>query len=1420
MGGGAPNWNDLFDSSQFDDNMPDSTYENSAFDAFTNVDAYGESPITLSLRTPSKSGPAASGAQVSASAESSSQDSASDTSSRRKRKTNESESPVSDPVTEVGRRDGKVKQEDSKMSMADMHQVRGFDHAFSQPMHNLSLEQSLSHGDSNMSQFEFASAASSPIQTGDFNTAMSLDGRMNMPASAGAAHFAKASPVQTIDPGMFSINPSRDQSPATTNMMFNQASPNAIFSTPSSDSPDAFNNQAWNPSFAQNPAWPGDFTNQLASPGAMAFTPSPGANGNTPGASAKGATSTLGKSPLHIAPISTKSRVETQINVVMTLEKPPPGTEHLHLPLHTIAKSKLLAKDEFDKSKVLELHTMLVCTSAMHNPQFKEKALQKAAAANNEEIQHRAELARQTGDEEKNDPKNVEEAERPANGGEVRICTNCIQRERKRAGRKKTKREEEQQHWERFETERVVVFNSNEYLPFKPPEMQYPPREGGMTVDGEQYIPPEGSLQVSAAMRIACYCRHQSEKEGFQVIFTLKDQQGVVVAQQMSDSILITDDHKTHPQSYSTAVPNEGFYPNAGYAPNGLPMSQSMVDMSQHVQPFTSSRSAGNLQALAYGAPFNPHSHVHQLPGAGYASQTTSATMTPTSLSRPASPTGAGQAGPNKKRKSGQFQTHRKVPSTLAMTPRVDTSQPPSSNMPSAVSMSSQFSPTTQAFQNQVNPGYMTIPSNNGPANYYNSGPSTPNEGGHFNFSQPADLSQLRANQAYFSHPSSAVPSRTSSPVQQQSRGNMAAYARQQPQQPQQPIQTPTNSIAGRPQMYTGQAMPGSAGQEHSHDPYPSISRITPREGPASGGTEVAVFGENFVMGMSVQFGDYPNLANTTFVNANALIAIAPAGRPGPVSLTLVPPPGQIRWPKASNPTIYRYTATSDQEEMMIAALKFLSDKHLGSVDHWQSLAQQSAAQFVQARIQQAGLHGYPAQHRMANTEEMMLKELSALEADGTSGTFDGGPNLLSLACSSGMYRVVSALLARGASVEERDHAGFTPLMHAALGGQAKIFRLLTARGADASVRNLKGFTAIDLAADEVRTDLLQLLETTQRRRHSRPSLHTHLSHASTASSKASWDIASASSYESEAESSEQYPSQPPSRRPSTRSLIEDDLPATVDDNAHLSPYTAMVAWRDALAAQIHHFQETVQWNMPHFQLPPLPNLTDCRRLSSLVPGKLGPAERPPLTSPQPPARHFWDVFSSASLCASASAESQSAPPAYYDIFPDRKPSQKEQMSKDEAARSAVVDAVADEKCAMMFEGQHSTKEQTSSSSSISCCSSIAAASAPNKTDGALIPSWLWVSTNHLNMTKSINLTDDSQQVPYFVLLMHIAVPYISAQLISTNDLLAHYRDDPHTHHLPRRRWSQLSLEQMQWSEPGFRERNDNMYQSWGFGLV
>ena len=1296
-----------------------------AFNDFTNLDAQygGESPIGLTLRTPSKSGPdgaSSAGAQhtnggaeiaaASASAESSSQDSSSDTSSRRKRKTGLSESPASMD----GQAHHLVKQEDSKM---DMQQVRSYDH-FSQPMHNLSLEQSKSYGEGNMRQQQyFNSAASSPAHANDFNAAMSIDAHV---ASNMAAQYSRESPVQTINPGMFAVGGSRDPSPAT-NLMFNQASPNAIFSTPSSDSPEAYNgNQNWNPSLAQNPQWPGDFTGQLTSPGGMAFTPSPGANGSTPASHARGpgARAGVGRSPLHIAPLSPKSRVETQINVVMTLEKPPPGIEHLHLPLHTIAKSKLLAKEDFESSKVLELHTMLVCTSAMHNAQYKERAMKKAATQNNAEIQKRAEVSRDSPDEDKNDQKDLPEEDKVANGGEVKICSNCIQRERKRAGRKKTKREEEQQHWERFETERVVVFNSNEYLPFKPCEPgQYTQRD--MNAEGEQYAPPDGALHVTAAMRIACYCRHQSEKEGFQVIFTLKDQRGHVVAQQISDSILITDDHKTHPQSFSTTVASEGYYQNtAAFMPNGLPMSQSMVNMSAHVHPFTSSRSAGNLPELAYGQTFNPHSHVHQLPASGYASGTTSATMTPTSLSRPASPTNAQQAGPNKKRKSSTFTSHRKVPSGLTMTPaRVDTSQPPSSNMPSAVSVNTPFSPSGQF--PAMNQAFMTIPQNNGQAQYYGSGPPTPSENANFNFGQPqVDMSRLQQNlnnQAYFSHPSSAVPSRASSPVLQQTRANMAAYARQHPA-----IQTPTNTMGNRPmqqqqqQPFAVQALPGSAGHDGSMAGYPSVERITPNEGPISGGTEVVILGQHFVNGIQVQFGD--QTSSTQVLSPNSMITISPPGRVGSVHLNIIAPPGSAPYPQPANRPIFRYIQYNEQ--MMVMALKYLSEQQYGQTESWQTLAQQSASQFLQSNVTRGGLGqqgGYHMAAASTDFEDDILRVIEAVDPSEHNPDVDSdtGATMLTIACAQGMSRVAAALIAKGVDVDSRDKCGYTPLMHAALHGHRETFQLLAQRGADPCIRSLDGSSALGVASSMTREDRMQLLLNTGRRRNSRsmlqrPSMQPSTSYDYAPSSRATWDIASASTYESEAASSKlDSTPRPRSRRSSaartSRDANEGALPT------HSQP-------RSSRTSSVH------------------------RRHTSCPPRSLA--------APPPPRLHAATEAIRLPSLPSSAPDPVHAPPAYcYRI----------------AEQSAALNTIS---LGLVAEHEVDRHSETRSDD-LSVLSDCGRPNMSAEVMQRLETSWLWVSRHlrsHQRVYREHQLTH-SHQPPAFVLtasiIMHAAMPHV-----------------------------------------------------------
>ena len=88
---------------------------------------------------------------------------------------------------------------------------------------------------------------------------------------------------------------------------------------------------------------------------------------------------------LFVQPTPLKSRVETQIPIKLTMHHLPPGIKRIHLPTHTISKPKLLTKPVATRSPdMLELYTMLVCTSAMQDQAKRERALARAAAARHE----------------------------------------------------------------------------------------------------------------------------------------------------------------------------------------------------------------------------------------------------------------------------------------------------------------------------------------------------------------------------------------------------------------------------------------------------------------------------------------------------------------------------------------------------------------------------------------------------------------------------------------------------------------------------------------------------------------------------------------------------------------------------------------------------------------------------------------------------------------------------------------------------------------------------------------------------------------------------------------------------------------------------------------------------------------------------
>ncbi|KAF2225161.1 hypothetical protein BDZ85DRAFT_259750 [Elsinoe ampelina] len=850
------------------------------------------------------------------SVESSSQDSSSESSDRRKRKTT-SESP---PTTNMAGLHVKQEMQNDGMETENVHNLQNFGRS----LNNLSLDQDMMSQNMDMGNaFDFDSAASSP---GAIDSGI---GAFNPHTGLKNVAMRPGPPAGTIEPAQFFMG-SSGASPSSAQANTTAEGSPAMFpnTTPSSAAPDVFtNNQMWGTT-GETPGWSNNYDNSFASPGALGLTPSPVANTSAAAAGRGASIVEDGLIPLHIGAIPAKSRVETQINIRMTIERLPPGVHNLHLPTHTIAKAKLLSKDIPAAEETLELHTMLVCTSAMNQPKSRENALKKAAAQDNAEIQAKGISA-----VDKKEPEEDEEDDKPASGGEVRICQNCINRERKRAARKKLKKEEEQAHWEKYETERVIVFNTNEYKAWLDWQPSPPPKDGSLSaVPSDLYAPSDSAMQITAPMRIACYCRHQNEKDGFQVIFTLKDYTGKVVAQALSDSILITDDHKTHPMAAMAGqVWYDGQFPPPGYG------SQSMVDLHSHMPNMPISKSTGNLHAMSFGpGGFHHSSNVHQMPG--YASQTTSGTMTPKTLSRPASPTGLGQSGPSKKRKSSSSAPHRRVPSGLTMT-KVDTSQP----MTSGAMTGTPFSPTSNPnFTPGVdNPGFMNMSQNSRTS--FHTQPPTPSDSAPFyrNLNRTTSLDQ-NGFQAFYSAPNSAHQSRAASPVL--SGPNLAAFQRQH----------------GRPNPFSlSQGNPTSApsqtpAPQADEKPAPIINKVVPSEGPTSGGMEVSIYGQNFVPGMEVVFGDRTATATTYWGEKALCCVLPPSSTLGPVHVSIAGRSNagnRLSGISGMGPgqATFRYTPEQSDTRMMEMALRFYSLKMTGTEDNWQSTARDAADMWMNA---------------------------------------------------------------------------------------------------------------------------------------------------------------------------------------------------------------------------------------------------------------------------------------------------------------------------------------------------------------------------------------------------------------------------------------------------------------------------------------
>lgn len=939
-----------------------------------------------------------------------------------------------------------------------------------------------------------------------------------------------------------------------------------------------------------------------------------------------------------------KSRVETQITLKLILTPPPPGITKLHLPTQAISKPKLQAKPTPARSaNMLELTVSVVCTSAMQQPEMKERALQRAL---NNPPRHLP-------------PKNDEDENSPQKGAEVRICPGCMTRERKRAARKRVKNQDDEDAWLQDQDHRVIVFNTQEVKDWES--------------SGELDTFP-GSLKVELPLRIACYCRHHSEKMGFNIIFTLKDHQLRPVAQCMSRPIMITDDHKTHPMASlttQTEAPmdvNSFIPPASAAAPSQLP--------PQHGQELTN----GTTPKAPTPVRTPPATN-----GSGRASRT---------LSRPASPS---QGGPAKKRKSSSSAS--RVPNSLAMT-KMETTSPSASQtsqQPGATSPfnanASNFGPDPMFSQANGNPQFGNHPQT----------PGTNEQPPLFAGNRSASMDNFAMPPQLYSAPPSSHPSRAPSP--NSIMNNMHTTQNNI-------SQAVANGVLSMP-------MGGGPGA-----PTPVINKIIPSEGPKVGGVEVTLLGREFWNGMTVYFGTQKAQTTTFWSDCSVVCLLPPSPVTGVVPVACDRPHNLQVMDWSNPPALFKYIDDSENQIMRLA-LACIGGKMNGKDLDISQVARQVLEKHLagngQAGEQPSG--GAPMFNRASANEGLetqLLKCLDVIDLDDSPYQADldrkgsTGHTMLHLACSLGYRRFVAALLARGANPNELDHGHCTPLHLAAMHDQPEIARRLMLAGANPNIRSFSGVTALDVSESGAVTRAIRFSEPRGRSQsgelsHSRTSsasslrsLWEPMSMVNTNDSQAAIDDGEESPEYTSGDFEDEDPDEDiylQMRRPS---MLRKDQDKDLDPNS--SPPNALAAaLKDQIQQQLNQFQQSMALhlqNLPHLpqmpQIPILPGMPFAdyqaylqqapfmRRMTQYMPGMSGSRPETQDGADTKMDHRWWDL-------SSFMSSNPAPPPSYEEIFP-----QKDMDTKQASAAQAAAEAEADSKCASLYDQESTLTEPAS----------------------------------------------------------------------------------------------------------------------------
>lgn len=764
------------------------------------------------------------------------------------------------------------------------------------------------------------------------------------------------------------------------------------------------------------------------------------------------------------------------------------------------------------------------------------------------------------------------------------------------------------------------------------------------------------------------------------VIFTVKDYLGKVVAQTMTTSIVITDDHKTHPLP-GTLTPQSMVYPDSAQVPGAGVFPQAPT-MTHAPASFRNAYSTTDLQGLQRN--FNAQTiSPYAIPQ--NQSQTTSATLTPKNLSRQASPSVA--SGQNKRRKASGSGRLR---NDLTMTKLETTAASPAQNQNGSAFAPSYVTP----------PQPLPMPSM---GSQYGTNPPTPSTTDSSFFPTHAQRSQSMENlQSYpvFSAQTSGRPSRVPSPaIAANNNGTPLAHA-----------QMLRNSL---------RSVPGAVQPQ----PSPRIHELTPAECSKSGGIKVACFGSGFSPGLVVMFGEAQAITTTYWGETALQCLVPPALQAGTVAVTFKHDYEQLGLSPPNIQVLFRYV-DDEEQQLKDHALALVNQKLNGNA----TTASESAHNIIKQLAPNSSSRGRSnqgnGQYRQAanlNTalggvldlEAALLNCLDLVDLDDSpyqaSLNMQGsnGQGMLHLSAALGYYRLIAGLLARGAHPDLRDNNGMSAMHMASLRGHAHIIRKLRSAGGDPTLRSLNGYTPTDMAISQ---QVLNATDAFDHHTRSRSAVTTPMSHLSRDSSVMSYTsnrnahsrLASAGAGSGYFDNGPDdaflliaHKSQPvtPAQvwaRSRRNSMAREQQYLNDQAQGDLPPNASLFAWRDQISAQIHQLQQSVHRTLPNLQmpaLPPIPNLPDyqtnpvVRRISSLVPQR----NATPVSANGSPAAdkgpdyHWWELLMGAA----------SSPPAYEEIYPEN--AQKDVQDKKRSALLAAGEALVDQKCVEAFDQAESS---------------------------------------------------------------------------------------------------------------------------------